>query len=261
MPAGGCDKHPSVPPQDPPWKIYRAETPSRREPKFSYSAPLPLCARFYPHSRFSPGLQNRPHPQPPNAFPHAHLTQPVNAPTPRQSPSPTPTALCHKARGYAVPGVTPSSCPITFPTPNGVVPPPLRGNPPPLRQRRYAIKPGVTPSPALPRVQAQSRSLPRTGLCRRACWGVRQTSIRAPPRPPMENLSRGDAEPQRAQVLLLSASASLREILSPFPLFAGLTKSTPPPTAQRLPARSPHPTGQRPHSEAIPLPYANGVMP
>ncbi|MEI6565215.1 MAG: hypothetical protein WCR20_00950, partial [Verrucomicrobiota bacterium] len=32
-----------------------------------------------------------------------HRRKSVNAPTPRQFPSPTPTALCHKARGYAVP--------------------------------------------------------------------------------------------------------------------------------------------------------------
>ena len=78
----------------------------------------------------------------------------------------------------------------------------------------------------------------------------------------MENLSRGDAEPQRVQILFLSASASLREILSPFPLFARFTKwPTLPQTGQLLPARAPHQTGQRPHSKAIPLPSANGVVP
>ena len=37
---------------------------------------------------------------------------------------------------------------------------------PPQRQRRCAIQPGVAPFPALPRVQAAARSLPRKGLCR-----------------------------------------------------------------------------------------------
>ena len=36
----------------------------------------------------------------------------------------------------------------------------------PQRQRRCVIKPGVAPFPALPRVQAAARSLPRKGLCR-----------------------------------------------------------------------------------------------
>ncbi len=104
----GCGKHPSALARRPPRGIYRAETPRRGEPKFSFSAPLPLCARFGSHSHFSPGLQNGPpSPKPVNSFPHAHRTKSVNAPTPRQSPSPTPTALCHKARGYAVSGVTP----------------------------------------------------------------------------------------------------------------------------------------------------------
>ena len=119
----GCGKHPSALARRPPRGIYRAETPRRGEPKFSISAPLPLCARFGSHSHFSPGLQNGPpSPKPVNSFPHAHRTKSVT--------------------------------------------PPLRGNSPPLRQRRYAIKPGVTPSAALPRVQATSRSLPRKGLCR-----------------------------------------------------------------------------------------------
>ena len=155
---GATNIHPC--PQDPPWKIYRAETPSRRESKFSFSAPLPLCARFYPHSRFSPGLQNRPHPQPPNAFPHAHLTKPVNAPTPRQSPSPTPTALCHKARGYAVPGVTPgmggddpTNHKVVVPKDRtGGMPIPhsrssasIRGSPPSQHQRCAPSEPGLPP--------------------------------------------------------------------------------------------------------------------
>ena len=38
--------------------------------------------------------------------------------------------------------------------------------PRPQRQRRCAIQPGVAPFPALPRVQAAARSLPRKGLCR-----------------------------------------------------------------------------------------------
>ena len=97
----GCGKHPSALARRPPRGIYRAETPRRGEPKFSISAPLPLCARFGSHSHFSPGLQNGPpSPKPVNSFPHAHRTKSVNAPTPRQSPSHTPTALCHTARGY-----------------------------------------------------------------------------------------------------------------------------------------------------------------
>ena len=140
----GCGKHPSALARRPPRGIYRAETPRRGEPKFSISAPLPLCARFGSHSHFSPGLQNGPpSPKPVNSFPHAHRTKSVT--------------------------------------------PPLRGNSPPLRQRRYAIQPGVIPgmrtdcpstpralchkargcaAEALPRVQATSRSLPRKGLCR-----------------------------------------------------------------------------------------------
>ena len=40
----------------------------------------------------------------------------------RGSPFPTPRALCHKARGCTVPGATPGSGHIAFPTPQGVVP-------------------------------------------------------------------------------------------------------------------------------------------
>ena len=122
----GCGKHPSALARRPPRGIYRAETPRRGEPKFSFSAPLPLCARFGSHSHFSPGLQNGPpSPKPVNSFPHAHRTKSVNAHP--HTPFPTPTALCHKARGYAVPGVTPGSGPNPFPTPNGVVPSCLLG--------------------------------------------------------------------------------------------------------------------------------------
>ena len=117
----GCGKHPSALARRPPRGIYRAETPRRGEPKFSISAPLPLCARFGSHSHFSPGLQNGPpSPKPVNSFPHAHRTKSVNAHP--HTPFPTPTALCHKARGYAVSGVTPGPGHIAFPTPQGVVP-------------------------------------------------------------------------------------------------------------------------------------------
>ena len=37
-------------------------------------------------------------------------------------PTPTPKALCHKARGCADPGATPGPGRIAFPTPQGVVP-------------------------------------------------------------------------------------------------------------------------------------------
>ncbi len=45
--------------------------------------------------------------------------------------------------------------------------------PRPQRQGRCVIKPGVAPFPALPRVQAAARSLPRKGLCRSCPPGAR----------------------------------------------------------------------------------------
>ncbi len=54
------------------------------------------------------------HPSP-SASIRVHLRSPP-------SPSATPKALCHKARGCAVPGATPGSGHIAFPTPQGVVP-------------------------------------------------------------------------------------------------------------------------------------------
>ena len=46
----------------------------------------------------------------------------------------------------------------------------IRGSPP-IRQRRYAIQPGVVRVAALPRVHATLHSLPRMGLCRRPTRG------------------------------------------------------------------------------------------
>ncbi len=81
-------------------KMYRAETPSRREPESLLSAPPPLCARFCSHSDFSPGSQ-----------------------------SPNPTHLRPSAT--------------------------IRGSPH-IRQRRYAIQPGVVRVPAPPRALGQN---------------------------------------------------------------------------------------------------------
>ena len=81
-----------------------------------------------------------------------HRRKPVNAPTPRQFPSPTPRALCPTARGYAVSGVTPgmgTTIPpttkwlcrgierVASPFPISVRPPPFAVLPPPHPIRVY----------------------------------------------------------------------------------------------------------------------------
>ena len=136
----------------------------------------------------------------------------------------------------AVPTPNRSTPSRTLTAPNRSTPP-LRGNPPPLRQRRYAIKPGVTPSPALPRVQAQTSSLPRTGLCRRACWGVRQTSIRAPKTPHGKFIARrrraAESPNSLSQRLCLSARG-----LVPIPTFRPVYKMAHPPPNRSTPSRT-----------------------
>ena len=77
---------------------------------------------------------------------------------------------------------------------------------------------------------------------------TKSTTPNRPTQPPAENVSRRDAEPQRTRIPPLSASAALREILFPFRL---------------LPKIAEPPSPSRPHlrPSAVPLPYANGVMP
>ena len=93
-------------------KMHPAETPRRREPESLLSAPPPLCARFCSHSDFSPRSQSAN----PIHFVHSRF------------PSPTPTALCHTARGCAD-RRTPGPCHIASPTPSGVAPIPHRRPP------------------------------------------------------------------------------------------------------------------------------------
>ena len=62
----------------------------------------------------------------------------------------------------------------------------IRGSPP-LRQRRYAMQPGVVRIPALPRVQARSRPLPQAGLCRRPTRGGSSQKASGSDSPMLEN--------------------------------------------------------------------------
>ena len=78
--------------------------------------------RFHAHNGSSPA--SFPCPQTPKALSPPSIARPRSewGHDPFWARPPTPKALCHKARGCAVPGATPGSGRSAFPTPQGVVP-------------------------------------------------------------------------------------------------------------------------------------------